>query len=91
MRAMASASPMASAAVELDVGARPKGQASFSTDTSMTMSLFWASVEESTPVKEMMGAPMCFTELMMGINSRVSPLLEMASRISSLVTMPKSP
>ncbi|MNC93705.1 hypothetical protein D3C83_103960 [compost metagenome] len=33
--ATASASPMTSAAVVLEVGARPSGQASFATDTSM--------------------------------------------------------
>ena len=49
---------MASAAVVLAVGASPMGQASRSTPTSMTTSLFSAMGESSPPVKEMMRTSM---------------------------------
>ncbi|OPZ51951.1 MAG: hypothetical protein BWY90_01313 [Deltaproteobacteria bacterium ADurb.BinA014] len=82
---------MASAAVELEVGVRPKGQASFSTETSITISLACASVDARFPVKVIMGVPIWRAEEIIGTSSRVSPLLEIASRTSSFVTMPRSP
>ncbi len=74
---------MARVAVELDVGARPKGQASFSTPTSMTMSLVAARLERGFPVKTIKAPPISRTLRTMRFSSWVSPLLEMAMMMSS--------
>ena len=56
-RATASASPSASWAVVLAVGARLSGQASFSTPLSSTMSACRASVDFNAPVIAIIGTP----------------------------------
>jgi len=87
----ARASPIARRAVVLVVGARPSGQASVSTPTSITRSLCWASVEFLLPVNAMIGHP-AFRILGSRIfSSSVSPLLESAINTSLCDTIPKSP
>ena len=66
---------MANSAVELAVGARPNGQASFSTPTSMTISLFLASVDSLLPVNEITVQPIPRILATSAFNSSVSPLL----------------
>jgi len=82
---------MASAAVVLEVGARPKGQASRATPTSMTMSLARPRVDRGFPVRAMSGSSMGAMRAMSWLSSVVSPLLEMAMSTSPFVTMPRSP
>ena len=91
IRATASASPIASAAVVLLVGARLSGQASFFTHTLMWALLYFASSEFSLPVIEMMGMFMCSTMGMKRSSSSVCPELLSASTMSSEVITPKSP
>ena len=82
---------MASAAVVLVVGAIFKGHASLSTLTSKWASANFARDELGSPVRAISLAPV---RLMIGTivsNSSVSPELEMATKTSSRVTMPKSP
>ena len=71
---MARASPMARRAVELAVGARPMGQASLSTPTSMMMSLCFARVDVLFPVKAIVVHPIFRILGMSEFNSSVSPL-----------------
>jgi hypothetical protein len=88
---MARASPMASAAVVLDVGARFIGQASSATPTSRITSACRASVEVGLPVRRMSCTP---SRLMAGSTARtssVSPELDRARMRSSFATMPMSP
>ena len=91
MSAMASASPKARAAVVLEVGASPRGQASLFTPTFRTTSAFFARVESVLPTMAMSFAPIRRREGSMFSTSPVSPLLDMAMITSSAVTMPRSP
>ena len=89
--AIASASPMTSAAVVLDVGARFNGQASVSTAASRCTSAACASSEVSLPVMLISGIP---RRLIRGKSVRIScvlPLLERATTQSLTVIMPMSP
>src|SRR3989344_1866907 len=90
-RATASASPMASWAVVLAVGAKFRGQASRSTLQSSTRSAWRASVDCSPPVIAISGAPRRLSTGRMAVSSPLSPLLEIARTRSSPVTMPRSP
>ncbi len=90
-KATARASPMASWAVVLAVGARFRGQASRSTLQSSTRSAWRARVDCSPPVSAMRGAPRRLSTGRMAVSSPLSPLLEMASTRSAPVTMPRSP
>ena len=88
---MASASPIASAAVVLAVGARPSGQASCSTLTSMFTSASLARRELSLPVSVTKGIP---RRLMIGRIVRissVSPEFDSAITMSDSVIIPRSP
>ena len=89
--ATASASPSASVAVVLAVGANPIGQASSATDTSSATSEFFAKVEFIRPVMEMTGIPKRFTNGSNCNSSWVSPLLEIATKTSRRANMPRSP
>ena len=88
---MATASPMARAAVVLVVGARFMGQASSGTLMSRTISLCRASVERGLPVMSTMGTPMRLSGGRMASISSVSPELESATTTSPRATMPRSP
>ena len=82
---------MASMAVVLAVGARPRGQASRGTPVSMTTKLARPRVELGRPVKLIRGEP---RRLRLGrrmVSSWVSPLLDRTRITSSLDTMPRSP
>ena len=89
--ATARASPMASWAVVLAVGAKFRGQASRGTPQSSTRSAWRANVDCSPPVMAIKGAPRRLSTGKMAVSSPLSPLLEMASTRSSPVTMPRSP
>ncbi len=71
---MASASPTASMAVELEVGARLSGHASRGTFTSTWMSASRARVERGLPVRETIRAPIRFRLGRSRETSSVSPL-----------------
>ena len=89
--AIATASPMTSAAVVLDVGARFNGQASVSTEASRRTSAACASSEVSLPVMLISGMP---RRLIRGNSVRIScvlPLLDRAITQSLAVIMPMSP
>ena len=88
---MASASPMASAAVVLEVGARFMGQASSVTPTSTTTSAWRASVEAGVPVRRISGMPSRLIAGSTASTSSVSPEFDSASTTSSRATMPMSP
>ena len=90
-RATASASPSAICAVVLAVGARLSGQASFSTPLSSTMSAWRAREDSRPPVIAMSGTPWRLTIGRMAASSSLSPLLEMASTMSTVLIMPRSP
>ena len=88
---MAKASPITSAAVVLDVGAKPKGQASFSMLALMLASERVASVEAGFPVIDSKGTP---NRLIMGrmlMISPVSPEFERAKATSFSLIIPRSP
>ncbi len=68
---MANASPIASAAVVLLVGARFSGHASFFTLTVMWWLEYFAKSESGLPVMEMRGTFMCSTMGMKRSNSSV--------------------
>ena len=88
---MASASPMASAAVVLAVGVSPMGQASSPTETSRTISLFLAKVDSTFPVMAITGI---FSRFMNGRSFRissVSPLFEITISVSWRDSIPRSP
>ena len=87
----ASASPITSAAVVLEVGASPNGHASFSTLTSRCASAASARVESTFPVSATSGAPRRLISGRMVRISVVSPELDNASTTSLLVIMPMSP
>ena len=89
--AMDRASPMASAAEVLAVGASPSGQASCSTLTSMFTSASRAMRERSLPVRVMSGTPRRLISGRMVRISSVSPEFDRASTTSSPVIMPRSP
>ena len=89
--AMASASPSASAAVVLAVGARLCGQASRATLPSSTMSASRASVEAVLPVSAIIRVPRRRSTGRMASSSSDSPEYESATKTSSPVTMPRSP
>ena len=88
---MASASPSAICAVVLAVGARFRGQASFSTPLSSTRSALRARVDCGWPVMPIKGAPMRRIKGSSVVSSSASPLLEIASTTSMGITMPRSP
>ena len=71
---MASASPMARAAVVEAVGARPKGQASSRMETSRCASAAPARVERGLPVMATSGAPRRRIQGTSDTTSSVSPL-----------------
>ena len=91
IRAMAMASPMASVAVVLAVGASPRGHASRSTLMSMKWSLNLPSCDSRRPHIATIVAPMRRMIGRMLTISVDSPLLEMAMTTSFSVTMPRSP
>ena len=84
-RATASASPSASWAVVLAVGARLSGQASFSTPLSSTMSACRASVDFNAPVIATIGTPSRLSTGRITVISSLSPPLEMASTRSTVL------
>ena len=88
---MASASPSASAALVLAVGARPSGQASTSTAASRCTSAACASDEFSLPVSATIAAPWRLTCGVRNTSSSVSPEFDSISTTSSGVIMPRSP
>src|SRR3989442_1145298 len=88
---MARASPMASAAVVDDVGARFIGHASSATLTSSTTSHWRASVEPGLPVRSTIGTPSRLSGGRIASTSSVSPEFESASTTSPRATMPRSP
>ena len=71
---MASASPMARAAVVEAVGARPKGHASAGMETSRFTSAAWARDERGLPVRATIGEPSRRIQGMRASISSVSPL-----------------
>ncbi len=89
--ATASASPSASCAVVLAVGARLSGQASFSTPLSSTTSAWRARVDCGWPVMATSDAPRRRTSGTTTFSSSLSPLLEIASTTSTGLIMPRSP
>ena len=89
--ATASASPMASWAVVLAVGARLCGQASFSTEASSTTSAWRPRVDCGRPVSATRGTPMRLMSGSNTVSSSLSPLLLMPSTTSAAVIMPRSP
>ena len=90
-RATAKASPMASCAVVLAVGAKLSGQASCSTLQSSTTSAWRASSESRLPVSAISATCWRRRAGSKPVSSSLCPLLEMASNTSWSVIMPKSP
>ena len=88
---MASASPSASAAVVLAVGARLSGQASPSMPQLSDTSAARASVERGSPVIAISGAPMRRIDSSSRITSSVSPLRDTVTTTSSSRSVPRSP
>src|SRR5438067_1228950 len=88
---IASASPIASAAVVLAVGARFIGQASSATLQSSATSAACARLEEGTPVIAMSRAPSRRIVSSSRRISSVSPLYESAITTSSIWMTPRSP
>ena len=89
--AMARASPITSAVVVLEVGARPSGQASTSTPVCRWASEAWARVDNGAPVMLTSGTPRRFSRGMRVSTSGVAPLLDSASTQSAAVIIPISP
>ena len=89
--ATASASPIASAAVVLAVGARLSGQASSGTLTSSTAAAASARFELGAPVIVRRGTPRRFKCGTSSSSSGVSPEFDTASTTSMRVIMPRSP
>src|SRR6267378_1979034 len=87
----ARASPSASAAVVLAVGARVSGHASSLTVASRTTLAWRARTESGAPVTAMMGTPSRFSCSTRPNSSSVEPLLESRTATSSFPTMPRSP
>ena len=77
--------------VVLAVGARFRGQASFSTAQSRNTSACLARVESAWPVMAIKGAPMRLRTGRMAVSSSDSPLFEMANTRSVFLIMPRSP
>ena len=90
-RATAKASPIASAAVVLAVGAKLSGHASFSTRTLRCESAKTAKEESGLPVRAISLAPVRLIIGTIAVSSLVSPELENATNTSCCVTMPRSP
>ena len=90
-RATASASPMASEAVVLEVGARCSGQASAGTLTSRCTAAAVARVEPGRPVIETRALPWRLSTGSSCSTSSDSPEYDSASTTSASVTMPRSP
>src|SRR5688572_27240993 len=88
---IASASPIARAAVVLAVGTRFIGQASSDTLQSSATSADCASVELTSPVRATSGAPMRFSVSSTRVSSSVSPLYDIAMTTSSAWMTPRSP
>ena len=89
--ATASASPMASCAVVLAVGAKFSGQASRATLLSSATWACLASVDCAPPVMATSGTPWRLSIGNMAVSSSLSPLFEIASTTSVFCTMPRSP
>ena len=89
--ATAIASPIASVAVVLAVGAKPNEQASFSTLMHTCTLASVAMVDCVFPVMEIIFAPRRFNTGIILSTSLVSPELEISITTSFLVIMPKSP
>ena len=89
--AMASASPITSVAVVLEVGARFSGQASTGTLTSRCTSAMRASEEFGLPLIATSGTPWRLISGRMASSSSVSPELLSARTTSFSVIMPRSP
>ena len=89
--ATASASPMASWAVVLAVGAKFSGQASWATLVSSTMSACCASEDCALPVSATSITCKRRRVGKIALSSALSPLLEIASTTSADVIMPRSP
>ena len=87
----ARASPSASAAVVLAVGARVSGHASSLTAASSTTLAWRASTESGAPVTAMMGTPRRFSCPTRSNSSSVEPLFESKTATSSFPTIPRSP
>ena len=82
---------MASAAVVLAVGTRFIGQASSDTLQSSATLAACASVDVTSPVNAISGAPMRFRVSSTRVSSSVSPLYDMAITTSSAWMTPRSP
>jgi len=89
--ATASASPMASWAVVLAVGAKFRGQASCATALSSVTRACLARIDCRPPVMAISGTPWRVSTGKMAASSSLSPLLEMASTTSIGWIMPRSP
>ena len=89
--AIASASPSASVAVVLAVGARPSGQASASTAASRCTSAACASDDCSLPVSATILAPWRLRCGVSSTSSSVSPEFDSITTTSAGVIMPRSP
>jgi len=89
--AIASASPITSATVVLEVGARSSGQASASTPTSRFTSARRARVDSGLPVMAISRAPMRLISGRIVRISGVVPEFDSASTTSLPVIMPRSP
>src|SRR5688572_24697523 len=89
--ATARASPSASAAVVLAVGARLCGQASCATAASRCTSASRASADSGLPVSAISLAPRRFTSGTICSSSSLAPEYEMAMNTSPPSTMPRSP
>ena len=90
-KATASASPSAICTVVLAVGARLRGQASFSTLLSSTTLACCARLDWGLPVMAISLMPWRLSTGSTRASSSLSPLLLMASTTSACVTMPRSP
>ena len=91
MTAIANASPKTRVAVELEVGARPKGSASVRTPISRCKSVCFAKVDSGFPVIEIVLAPIPLIGFNTSINSELFPLYETKIQTSSSPIIPKSP
>ena len=82
---------MTSAAVVLEVGAKPNGQASCATDTFKCTVAKLANVDVVLPVNAMSGMPKRLIKGKIATISCVSPELDNANTTSCMVIIPKSP
>ncbi len=91
MTAMASASPRAIIVTAEAVGASPSGQASHSTEESITASDWLPSVELRSPQMAIRPIPLRLSAGKICDSSSVSPLLESMMTTSPSTTIPRSP